>query len=369
MSKTKKQSKIKRFFKFYKRLPRKKQIIIGVLAFLIIAVIAGTIYFGLFHDKKDSILKPKETKKEVVEENKIKIVDVNSKSRPYAVMINNVGIARPYQSGLQDAYIVYEMIVEGGLTRLMAVFKDVEIDRIGTVRSSRHYYLDYALENDAIYVHWGWSPQAESDMKTLGVNNINGLTYGGKYFWKDKSLNVSTEHTAYTKTEMLKNATAKLKYREETNKELLLTYDADPVDYSTDETAKDAKNVEIVYSTSVKNKYEYDEENQVYKRSVNGKAHTDYVTKEQYTFKNIIVYQVQNSTIGGDAKGRQEFNNVGNGEGYYISNGKAIEIKWTKASRSEQTKYFVKSTGEKLVVNDGNTFIQIQPTGQAISLS
>ena len=36
-------------------------------------------------------------------------------------MINNLGVARPLQSGLQDAMIIYEMIVEGGLTRYMAV--------------------------------------------------------------------------------------------------------------------------------------------------------------------------------------------------------------------------------------------------------
>ena len=82
-------------------------------------------------------------------------------------MINNLNEARPYQSGLQDAYIVYEMIVEGGITRMMALFKDQNTSRIGPVRSSRHYYLDYALENDAIYVHFGWSPQAQTDISRL----------------------------------------------------------------------------------------------------------------------------------------------------------------------------------------------------------
>ncbi len=354
---------------FFRNLSKKKKIMLSIIGLLLVLVIAAGVYFGFFYKKELPIKFNNKKQEEVVEESKLKIVDVNSKTRPYAVMINNIGVARPYQSGLQNAYIMYEMIVEGGITRMMALFKDVNVDRIGTIRSSRHYYLDYALENDAIYVHWGWSEMAQSDISTLGVNNINGLTYGNKYFWKDNSLPVSTEHTAYTKTEMLDKATEKLGYRKETNKDLLLNYSVDPINYENDSLVKDANSVDIVYSNSLKDHYDYDSEAQVYKRSVNGKAHVDYVTKEQYTFKNIITYQVKNTTIAGDYKGRQNLDNVGSGEGYYISNGKAVEITWSKASRSAQTEYKLKSTGEELKVNDGNTFIQIQPVGQELTIS
>lgn len=137
--------------------------------------------------------------KPVVAEKKLKIIDEESNTRPYAVMINNIAVARKYQSGLDDAYIVYEMIVEGGITRLLALYKDANVDRIGSVRSSRHYYLDYALENDAIYVHFGWSPQAQSDIKTLGINNINGI-YDDSAFVRESKLPVSWEHNAFTST-------------------------------------------------------------------------------------------------------------------------------------------------------------------------
>ena len=307
------------------------------------------------------------TPKAQKQEPKITIVDPDSKTRPYAVMINNVSVARPYQSGLQDAYIIYEFIVEGGITRYLALFKDKDVDRIGTVRSARHYYLDYVLENDAIYVHWGGSEFAYADISSLGINDIDGMN--GKYFWKDKSLGVSTEHTAYTKTSSLKEAVEKKGYRKELNKDLLLNYSVKPVDLSNDSTVKDATSIDITYSNNTKDHYDYDETAKVYKRSVNGKPHTDYVTKQQYTFKNIIVYQVQNTTIAGDYKGRQNLNNIGSGEGYYITDGKAIEITWSKSERGSQTEYKVKSTGEKLTVNDGNTFIQVQPKGQALSIS
>ena len=114
-------------------------------------------------------------------EKELQILDLESNTRPIAIMINNHKTAQPLQTGLNDAYLVYEIVVEGGITRLLAVFKDAETSRIGTIRSSRHYFLDYAEENDAIYVHFGWSPQAKSDILNLGINNINGMVNGSAF--------------------------------------------------------------------------------------------------------------------------------------------------------------------------------------------
>lgn len=350
-----------------KKLFKNKPLIISLI--LIILIVGIGIFAFLKFNNKDTETNKKQNKTKIKEPVKeVSIVDLDSKSRPYAVMINNHPTARKYHAGLQDAYIVYELIVEGGLTRYMALFKDQETAKIGSVRSSRHYFLDYAMENDAFYVHWGWSPQAQSDISTYKINNINGLTYEGTYFYRDKSLGISLEHTGFTKMEMLKKAVEKLKYRTETNKELLLKYSADSVDYSKLNNVIDANNVSIKYSGSIVTSYQYDSVNKVYKRFVNDAVHKDHVTGNQYTAKNIITYQVSNSTISGDAKGRQEFNNVGSGTGYLITEGKAIPIKWSKKSRSEQTIYTYED-GTKIEVNDGNTFIQIQPTGQTLTIN
>lgn len=295
----------------------------------------------------------------------LNIIDLNSKSRPIAVMVNNHPTARNYHSGLQDAYIVYELIVEGGLTRLMAVYKDANTAKVGSVRSSRHYFLDYALENDAIYVHFGWSPQAQSDISSLGVNNINGLY--DNFYWRDKSLGISTEHTAFTSMENIKSTINRKGYRSTSDKKPLLNYSASEIDLSNIEGAKVANKVSIKYSNSVITSYEYDAVNKVYKRSVNGTVHKDYVTGKQYTAKNIITYQVTNSAISGDHKGRQNFNNLTTGNGYYISNGYSVPIKWSKSTRDGQTKYTYLD-GTEINVNDGNTYIQIQPTGQSLSI-
>ena len=296
------------------------------------------------------------------EEKNIKIVDVNSDSRPIAVMINNLAVARKYHSGLQDAYLVYEIIVEGGITRLMAVFKDKDTERIGSVRSSRHYYLDYALENDAIYVHFGWSPQAQSDISSLGVRNINGLYDNA--FWRDSNLDIAYEHTAYTSIEKIKKVANSKNYSLKSNKDLLLNYTADEIDLSKIENSTVANTVDIKYSNSVTTNYIYNGEDKLYYRSVNDKVHKDYVTKKQYTAKNIIIAYVSNSYISNDSKGRQELNNIGTGTGYYITNGVAVPIIWEKSSRNSKTVYKYKD-GEEIVVSDGNTYIQIAPKNSA----
>lgn len=301
------------------------------------------------------------------EKKQLKIVDLNSSTRPYAVMINNHEQARLHHTGLQDAYLVYEIIVEGGLTRMMALYKDQTTAKIGSVRSARHYFLDYALENDAIYAHYGWSPQAESDIKQLQISNINGLY--DQAFWRDQSLKIAYEHKAFTSMEKLKQVAINKGYRTTSTQKLLLSYQVDLVDLSLKENSIPANTVTIPYSNYVTTSYTYDSVNQVYLRSVGGKAHVDDITKQQYTTKNIIIEKVRNYSI--DAYGRQALDHIGSGEGYYITCGYAVPITWTKTSRTAQTKYYYQSTTDEKVeieVNDGNTFIQIMPIGKTPSI-
>ena len=340
---------------------KKKTIIIALISVLVIGLGIGS-YFLFFNKDKKVTKKAKPTP---VADKNIKIVDLDSTSRPFAVMINNINVARPLQSGLQDAYIVYEIIVEGGITRYMALFLDQTTERIGSVRSARHYFLDYAMENDAIYVHHGQSDQAMSDFYSLGIDRI--VVGEGDTGWRDTSLNVGWEHKLFTSIEKLNNGIGSK--RTTRNKDLLLDYSADSLKLSEIKDAKEANNVVIRYSNQTTTSYTYDPETKVYKRFVDGSPHKDYVTKEQYTAKNIITYQVVNYNLNdGSGKGRQGLNNIGNGTGYYISEGYAVPITWEKASRGAQTIYKY-ADGTELKVNDGNTFIQIQPKGESLTIS
>ena len=81
------------------------------------------------------------------------------------------------QSGILYAEIVYEAQVEAGITRLMGVFQDVdEVEKIGSIRSARHYYVDFAHDNDALYVHFGQSRFAQSRFDNEGIVTISGLS-------------------------------------------------------------------------------------------------------------------------------------------------------------------------------------------------
>ena len=335
-----------------------------IAVFLVFVLLIGVgVYFIFFNKKDEKQLEKPETQEPVVEK-KLQILDLESNTRPIAVMINNHKTAQPYQTGLNDAYLVYEIVVEGGITRMLAVFKDADTEIIGTVRSSRHYFLDYAQENDAIYVHYGWSPQAEEDIYNLGINNINGMVDGAP-FWRDTSLDVPTEHTVYTSIEDLEQSIEKKRYRITSDEDTLLKYSIDEIDFSTYEGAIKADEIEIEYSSYQTNNFIYDEVNKVYKKYSNGEERKDYVTGENFTAKNIITYQISNYSM--DAKGRQEIENIGKGEGYLISNGYAVPITWEKDAPSRQTVYKFLN-GEEITVNDGNTYIQIQPENKNLEI-
>ena len=341
------------------KLLKNKKVILPVLVVFIL-VLVGLLVF--LNTKKNSNSDYAKDDKITTTTKKVNIVNEESKSRPYAVMINNVDGARKLQSGLQDAYMVYEMMVEGGITRYLALFLDQTTARIGSIRSARHYYLDYALENDAFYVHHGYSPQAREDWSKLGVDRIevNDVTTG----WRDKTASKTYEFTLFSSIEKLNKGIGSK--RTERNKDLLLNYSADELDFSSTENKKVANTVNIKYSNITRNNYVYDANNKVYLRSVNGTKQTDYVTDKQLTVKNIIVYSVKYSRI--DDYGRQTIDNVGTGNGYYISNGVAVPITWKKDSRSSQTIYKLEN-GEELKVNDGNTFIQIMPTSGSLEIT
>ncbi len=302
----------------------------------------------------------------VQEKEKVQIVDLNSNERPIAVMINTHKDARP-QAGLSDAYMVYEIMVEGGITRMMALYtQDFDEEKIGSIRSSRHNYLDYVLENDAIYVHWGGSYVAYEQFDGFGIDRIDGMVYGNKYFTTDSSLKRSVEHTRFSSSELIKQGIEKLKLRTTTDKGYLLNYTANEVKLNEKDGSKVANNITLKYSNYQTVSYEYNSEEKVYYRSMSGEKHTDLVTGEQYHFKNIIAYDVKYNSYEGTKL--QDLENIGSGEGVYITNGYSVPIKWTKKDRSSKTIYTYLD-GTEIDVSDGNTFIQIYPTSGKLTIS
>ena len=354
---------------------KKIKIIIAITITVIILILGSILGIKIYKDQKNfqninseinttaeentitqnEIVKPKEEKKEP------KIF--NGNDRPIAVMIDNHKGAWP-QAGLNKTYLVYEIIVEGGETRLMALFKGQDVDVVGPVRSSRHYFLDYAMENDAIYAHYGWSPKAKSDISSLNINNINGLYYSKPTFWR-----VSTKkapHNAMTSTSTLLAAAKKSGYRTTSDQSSVLTYSQGEVNLKDGE---DATEIKIPHSYLHSVTYKYDEDTKRYTRYARGTLQKDYTTKEAITTKNIIIMFANNSQLNdGTTKDRQDLSNIGTFDGYYITNGKAIEIKCTKSNRRSKTIYKDATTGKEIEVNDGNTWINICPKSAKVKI-
>lgn len=276
--------------------------------------------------------------------------------RPYAVMIDNQGTKVLPQGGIFLAQVIYEIVVEGGESRLMPLFWGVDPELIGPVRSSRHYFLDYVLENDAIYVHFGYSPQARNDIKTLKINNINGVANGGEIFW-DITKDRGNWQDSYTSMSKIQQYVKKAKYRTTTDKEPVFSFNDSPIDPQ----GSNANVVDLRFSTASYCSFQYDNATKLYMRYREGKPHMERTNGKQLTAKNIIVQFEENFTINGDTKGRQEVKTVGSGNGYYISQGKYTKIKWSKASRRASTIYTLED-GSTLKLNPGQTWVEILPT-------
>lgn len=359
-------------------MDKKMKIWIGVVIAIVIGLVTilGVKIFNKTYKAEEIVVeKQEEPTEEPVKEEKKNIKIFNGNSRPIAFMIDNNVNAQP-QSSLNKAYLVYEIIVEGGETRLMALFKGVDVTNqdvtVGPIRSARHYFIDYALENDAIYAHLGQSPQAESYVKNFSVADINGQIYdtgkartSSSFYWREKSK--KAPHNAYTSIRSIQEICKKQKYKTTSNKKSVLNYVSEEVNLD-GQNVKMANMVTIPYGTNHTVKYVYDKATGRYTRYSKEKKQIDEASGEDVSTKNIIISFIKNTTLDdGEGKGRQELNNFVNAPGYYITNGKAIKITCKKQFVGGQTEY-VDERGNEINVNDGNTWINICPIDAQVTL-
>lgn len=276
--------------------------------------------------------------------------------RPYAIMLSNIKAASP-QNGISQASILYEALVEGGITRCMGIFEDFDAEKIGSVRSARHYYASLADEYDAIFVHYGESKYTEAKLTELGVDNLSGLTsIGSTVFYRDS--NIKAPHNAFASYNGIMEGTEKLKYRTEYRENLVSHYDFNEEDVTPDSDLT-ANTVALGFSKSYSPYFEYDEATKLYKRFQFDEPHVDATTQEQLAFKNLIIQFVTETTM--DSTGRQDMAfTEATGEGYYISDGKAMKITWKKSEKDKFMSYYDES-GNKLAVNTGKTYIALFP--------
>ncbi len=280
--------------------------------------------------------------------------------RPVAVMINNLKASMP-QEGVSFADVIYECIVEGAQTRLLALCLDyTSVPVFGSVRSSREYFLDFAANHDAIYVHAGGSDEAYRQIKSRRVSNLDGVNmYLPDTFYRDEERRkvMAYEHTLMTSGEKIASGIEYKKYRTELKDGFTSPFTFTEFNEVRVPEGEDARYLSFKYSSTYNPYYIYNEENCVYERYQFDEAHIDNNTGSQLAFENVIVIYCPTYNTN-DKYGHYNVSCVGEGEGYYISMGKAEPIKWKKPAADTPVSYFTDS-GDELVINRGKTFIQV----------
>ncbi len=289
------------------------------------------------------------------------IDEAAAKRRPIGIMINNLKAALP-QSGIAQADVMYETLVEGAICRIFAVFQDFDAQKIGPVRSARHYFLDFAFDFDAIYVHYGQSPQAQTAISNLDSPAFNGLSYLDMIMCFQDPKRVRP-HSTYTSYEGLMAAWDNVGYRRDISEGLVSKFDFSEEDYTPD-SAIIANKLSLSFSYYQQPYFQYNKEEGLYARFQFDEPHIDVEINEQLKYKNIIVQIADMWVIPGDEYGRMDMDLITSGKGYFLTNGRAVPITWKKTSHTDPTQYYLED-GSPLLLNKGKTWIAVFPSNRA----
>jgi len=277
-----------------------------------------------------------------------------------AVMIDDHALARP-QSGFNAASVVWHAPAEGGIPRYMLIFQDTIPAEVGPVRSARQYYVEWAAEWNAMYVHSGGSPQAIQTLSAKGsgqwVYNADEFRWGGRYLWRVTDR--IPPHTVYTDGEHLRRLAERLGARDEPMAPVwTFGPDIDPRLRPDGGTI----NVRYPYETIT---YRYDAVTNTYPRYLNGskKPQVDDADGQVVAPKNVVIIRMAFGALndGHPNKHRLEARDVGEGQAWVATNGRTIKARWSKASRTAPT-LLVDRDGNPITLTAGQTFIQVIPT-------
>ncbi len=280
--------------------------------------------------------------------------------RPVAVMLNNIRECMP-QNSLNAGDIYYEFPVEGGITRIMMLVSNYEsMDVVGSVRSSRDYFVDMLHTHDAIYVHAGGSPLAYTKLAERGIHNLDGVNmYVPDMFYRDEArlTYMSFEHTLMTTGAKIADGIAFKKYDTSHSDSFTPSFlfydeaeDVQPVGSIASHVHMEStfyQTVDFVYSTETGEylRYQY-----------NGMPQVDGLTGEQLSVKNVIILFTDVEKIPEDTSGRLSIETVGSGQGYFITNGRRKVIHWSRENDTAPLVLKYKN-GDELYLNCGKTFI------------
>lgn len=278
--------------------------------------------------------------------------------RPVAVMIDNSKFAQP-QYGTADADIIYEMVTEGGITRLMAVFDKLDdIERLGPVRSARDQFVQFMLPLNAIYVHIGTSIYANEMLNFYHYQNIDGLYLGVSSFDYDetRAKTYAHEHCWFTSADLIRNGMNTTGINSTGNLYPALNF----ADYReapvTLDNGLDATEISFRFSDYADTTMHYDAATNKYYKSQFGVPHIDEHNNCQLSFDNFLLL---NTAVALYPDGLcTAFDMTQGGEGYYFYGGKYIPVLWQKGE-PENPLIITDLNGEPIKINVGKSYIAV----------
>ena len=295
------------------------------------------------------------------------VINDISRNRPVAVSISNQRAALPTNAinGISQADIVYEVLVEGGITRFVGIYQDFsEVGVVGSIRSARHYIVELAEAYDAMFIHAGGSPRGFEEVDERGITNFDGVTgRRGQIFRRDVNRipghTVESYHGLITSgasfTHWLPSFDLRLTHNANFNQALKFT--DNPVT-----RGMGAHNVTVRFSAGKSSIFNYNAMQDLYYMSQYGSVLTDVNNGEPVTFTNLLILKTPVSDLvgHGEGAGRQDMSTVGSGTGYFVSGGGVIGINWFRACKASQFIYTLEN-GTELELGRGKTYIGIIP--------
>jgi hypothetical protein len=277
-----------------------------------------------------------------------------------AAAIDNHFDARP-QYNLNKADLVYEMLAEGGITRLLAFYLRQQPEQIGPIRSARNYMLDWVSEFNALFAHVGGSNDALSKIATYGIRDLNQFSVGNAAYWRGNDK--IAPHNMYASTPKLWS------FAESRNLNKTQSFDSWKFKEDTSEKERSASqqisfNFGFSGGTQYGVRWIYDPINNIYQRENGGIEHKDAATGQPIVAKNII-FQFTNQYPAGDAENHLVIETQGEGKALIFHDGKIIEGTWKKEDRGSRTKFYTLE-GIEAEFNRGTSWVEVVVNGTTV---
>ena len=269
-----------------------------------------------------------------------------------ACKIDNLDVARP-QLGLNSTDIVFDEMVEGGLTRLVAVFHSKMPNAVGPVRSIRPMDPDIIAPFGGIACYSGGQLKFVQMMQATDVFNANETEEQGKGTFS-RATDREAPHNVIVDLGKLQGAHPEIAPPAAQFKFSKVSMDAGTVDVPSGGTAVDM--VKIYYPSALA-QWTPSADRSVWLRTQDGKPHTDAADGSQIRATNVVVLQVSIDRQYGYVPKTVM---VSSGTAWIFVAGKYIKGTWSKESQTAPI-LLHHETGQDVVLSPGNTWVELMP--------